>query len=178
MRRSKYPSLGILDALERWVSDGASMERDRAFEKVSKEWKGSKTLFSKRLYSLHESGLIDYSRVVNSVKISLTEEGSQRVKFMRLEKLTLVDKKRDGLWRVIIFDIPEVDRRARKILRSKLADFECFKLQQSVYVTPYICEKEIEQVADLLGIGQYLLIMRVKSLGGAESRIKGYFWDN
>ena len=31
-----------------------------------------------------------------------------------------IDKKRDGIWKIIIFDIPESKRQVRNVIRSKL----------------------------------------------------------
>lgn len=175
MRRSKYPNIGIMDAIERWLYGGIPKD---AFEyKVQKSGiVSSKTDLNKRLYALRKRGLIKYP---NKHKLKanpmITEKGYQYINFARLEELKIENKNQDGLWRVIIFDIPEEKRAAREMLRNKLAELECRQLQKSVYATRYACDKELEELAKLLDIQKYFCVILAKSLGSRERVISRYF---
>lgn len=172
-RRSKYPSIGLLDFLERKLYGGVPrFEYNQFYSKVSQSWPIDRDLFSRRLNSLKRSGLI---RDLAEGEIILTAKGLERINLLHLEKLTLRKKKRDGFWRLIIFDIPETQKQARKLLRDKLLEFECYQLQKSIYVTPFVCEKEIGEIAKILSVSDGVEVIVAKSLGSKEDKIRRYF---
>lgn len=45
----------------------------------------------------------------------------------------------DKKWRVICFDIPEKRKYVRHVLQQKLVEVGCYRLQDSVFVTPHKC---------------------------------------
>ncbi len=158
MRRSKYQNLGILDALERLMSGGKTA-REYLYEGVKSRNKDfSPRLFSRQLYSLKTQGFI---RQTATGSILLSEKGRQRILIESLDNIVLHNKKTDGYRRIIMFDIPERRRSARNILREKLREFECKQLQKSVYITPYICENEIREVARILKVGQQVHVFKI-----------------
>src|SRR3989344_1792453 len=171
MRYSKYPNYGILDAIERRLYGGLPKS---TFKKnlIRSKLFSNKTALSRKLYALKRRGFIKYS---NGVEAVITEKGYKYINFAKLEELKIENKKRDGRWRVIIFDIPEEKRAARDLLRSKLNEWECYQLQKSVYVTCYACEKDIEELVRLLAISKYVCVVVAESLGGREAAVKRYF---
>jgi len=146
--------------------------RDYLYKNIKKTWPLRRLVYSKKIYSLKQHGFIKY---LNDQEFVLTKKGLRKIDFLRFEKLALSDKKRDNLWRLIIFDIPEQRKAARWLFRNKLLEFECRQLQKSVYVTPYICEKEITKAAKMLGVGQYIHIILAKSLGSRANGLEGLF---
>jgi len=173
MRKSKYQSLGILDFIERKLYGGMpKYDYHRLYKDYNQVQPITRSAFSKKVYSLDRHGLIEYA---NDQEFILTDRGLRRINFIRLEKLKLENKKRDGLWRIIIFDVPEKNRSARELLRSKLLDFECYQLQKSVYATPYVCEKEVNEIARILNISRFIDIILAKSLGKKEDKTKRHF---
>lgn len=68
----------------------------------------------------------------------LTPKGILRVLFERCKFFSSKQKNTwDKKWRMLIFDIPEKQRRYRDFLRRHLASFGFFKLHKSVWVTPH-----------------------------------------
>lgn len=101
---------------------------------------------------LKRRGLIEIKREGHDVRIALTEEGKKRagkyqVDDLKIEKTGKWDKK----WRVIIFDIPQTSRLIRDIFRKKLKELGFYPIQQSVWIIPYPCQKEIALLRDFLG---------------------------
>ena len=169
-RFSKYPSLGILEALERWSFGGVpkkAFERDALKSKISPH----KKALSQKLYALRKCGLMKY----RGAKAVITEKGYEYINFARLDELKIENKKKDGFWRLIMFDIQEEKKAARELLRGKLNEFECDQLQKSVYVTCFVCEKEINELVKLLAIGQYVCVIKAKSLGNRQNTVARYF---
>ena len=84
------------------------------------------------LYRLKARGLVVPSRDHdNSVK--LTADGKRLVRRIGL-KLSPT-KKSDGVWHVVIFDIPERLRKKRDTLRYELRNLGFKKLQESVWIS-------------------------------------------
>jgi len=180
-RRSKYPSIGILEAIEKLAFGGYPhsptkknvvnkrglynyfSKNDPCFDPVK---------FSKRIYDIKRNGLIEYNPNQDFI---ITKRGREKINFKRIEGLSITNCKKDGWWRVIIFDIPEQRRGTRDILRSKLNEFNCYQVQKSVYVIPYSCEREIEELCSLLGINKYVVVVLAKSLGQRENKIRSFF---
>lgn len=158
MRHSKYPSLGILEAFENYVSGGITRERIAQKVKQQNARDFSPRLFSRQLFGFKTRGLISQK---NDGTFVLEDKGKEFLAIESLTKIVLQNKKRDGYRRLIIFDVPEQRRDARDMLRAKLKEFECQQLQKSVYITPYVCEDEIREVAKILSIGSYIHIMKV-----------------
>ena len=171
---SKYPSLGILDALY-GLSFGVNthgIPRERVYDRVKEKNKITRQIFSKVAYRLKKSGLIEYANDQNFV---LKNKGKEMIDFVKIDRIKLNEKRTDNLWRLIIFDIPETKRGARDILRAKLNEFECYLLQKSVYVTPYSCEQEISEIMSCLGLKNEVKVLLVQSLGSLENKVKLFF---
>jgi DNA-binding transcriptional regulator PaaX len=66
-----------------------------------------------------------------------TEEGQKQFKRFYPEK--------DGIWKIVIFDIPEKHKYVRVVLRAKLKALQFKKWQNSIWVSPFELDKEIEQ---------------------------------
>ena len=167
---SKYPSLGILEALERWSFGGVPR---KTFEQglIKSKTAPNKKALSQKLYALRKCGFMKYK----GAKAVITEKGYRYINFAKLDELKIENKKKDGFWRLIIFDIPEEKKAARELLRNKLNEFECYQLQKSVYATCFICEKEIAELVKLLAIGQHVCVVKAKSLGNREAAVARHF---
>lgn len=151
--------MGILDALENFVSGGITREK---LEFELKHRSGySPRRFSQQLYQFRKRNLI---RENGNGKLLLSTRGRTLQALKELTAITFKNKKTDGHARLIIFDIPEKLRSARNILRHKLKEFECKHLQRSVYITPYVCENELGEVCRILNIVRHVRILKVISL--------------
>jgi len=82
-------------------------------------------------------------------RIYLAEKGFlEFIKFKTLQK----QKKWDGRWRVVIFDVAEERRGSRDFLRKRLKWLGFKELQKSVWVFPYDIKEDIEE---LIKISKY-----------------------
>ena len=168
-----YPNYGILDELFRMLSymSPGQVIRGLLFENVSKKHGGSKTHFARKIYDLKKNGFI----VTNGHQINLTQKGRKRIDIGRIEQLRWETKKQDGFYRLIMFDIPEKRRGARDVLRNKLQEFDCHKIQKSVYATPYCCEDILNELVRLLRIERFVSIVKAVHLGHEDAKIRKYF---
>jgi hypothetical protein len=135
----------------------------------------SKEGFHMALRKLKRRELI---RFTDNDQFTLTEKGRGILLKFEIDDIKLPDfslQNWDGNWRVLIFDVPEISRAARDILRSKIQELGFYTLQKSVYVTPRPCEKEIIGLARMLKISGGVHVLEVKKLGRNETRIRRFF---
>lgn len=107
--------------------------------------------------------------------ITLTEAGKKKVLECRFEDLKIQPmEKWDKKWRMVIFDIPESQKRARNALRAKLREFQFHQLQKSVWVHPYKCTDEINFIIEFFNISPFVRIAEVSRFDG-DKEIKEKF---
>lgn len=108
-------------------------------------------------------------------RIELTPEGRAAAKRVSLEYLQL--KKPavwDGVWRLVIWDIPESRRGLRNGVRRILARLGFIRIQRSVWVSPLPCEEEISAVREELGLQQGILYIEARRIEG-ERLLRKHF---
>lgn len=164
----------ILLALSTGVALGLSRSPDRYFKILNSAVKKWKDFERKRLYravrEFYRDRLVDYREDdYGNVKIVLTKEGIEKALIFKLDEMEIKrPKKWDGLWRMVIFDIPEKNKKAREALRKKLQDFGFRELQKSVFVFPYECEDEINFITEVFQIRPHVRFVRAKDFTNEE----------
>ena len=125
----------------------------------------SKIQVSKALDKLQRSRMIILKEEKGKFLVELAEKGKRKVKEIVLDELkNKKPKDWDGLWRVIIFDIPEHNKIGREALRGRIKSLGFYQLQKSVWAFPYDCEREIELLVELFGIFSYVNFLEVKRI--------------
>ncbi len=125
--------------------------------------------------NLIKNGFLKVEVTVHGKVLQLTERGKKM-----LDRAILFSKQNnhpprwDKKWRVIIFDIPERKKFIREKLRSTLMSIGFIKLQNSVWIYPYPCEKLVSLLKADLRIGKDVLYMIVDQLEG-DKMICKYF---
>ena len=86
------------------------------------------------------------------IYISLTEKGKKRAGKYQLDDLKIKKQKEwDGLWRIVVFDIPDLTKIKREALRGKLKELGFQLFQRSVWIHPFDCKKEINLLKKFFG---------------------------
>jgi DNA-binding transcriptional regulator PaaX len=91
-----------------------------------------------------------------SVIVSLTEKGILRAINYKFRRLNDKKEKWDGKWRMVAFDIPNSHRKGRKALNYRLKMGGFYELQESVFLYPYECKKEIDAFVKLFKLEKYV----------------------
>ena len=112
------------------------------------------------------------SRVVRCIENSdgtlilvLTDEGKKIVLQYHPNKMKIKKPvKWDGLWRLVIFDIPESMKRERMALAGMLRRLDFYPLQRSVFIFPYECKNEIDFIVETFNLRQYVRFLIVKDI--------------
>ncbi|MBI2054475.1 MAG: hypothetical protein HYT39_00010 [Candidatus Sungbacteria bacterium] len=125
---------------------------------------------------LRRQKFLEHENSGNKTLLRLTATGEKRLRQYNLENLKLKNTPRwDGLWRVVMFDIPENKKQARDALSKKLNDMNFYKLQKSVFAHFLPCEDEIEFICEVFGLDGGVNCLEVRSLGTEENAAKKFF---
>lgn len=146
-----------------------------------KAWKNANRKDLGRIIKrLEKQEMISIKEEGNKISIEITEKGKRRLLEYDFENIKLKSKKRDGKWRIIIFDIPEDKKRNRDAFRRKLIQLDCIRLQDSVFVSAYPCKNEIDFLSNYLEISDFVTLLTVGKIERGEELIfKPYRdWDN
>jgi DNA-binding transcriptional regulator PaaX len=152
----------------------------KTFRKIRKEWESiNQRNFNRSVRRLAREKLIEEKILSDgSFKLILTKRGKRQAKIFKMLGGAINFKKPkywDGKWRLVIFDIPENDRIFRDILREHLYALNFFKLQQSVFVSPYPFEKLILELVSLYEAQSYVRVITATFIDNG-SRLKKHFF--
>ncbi|MEY4747536.1 MAG: hypothetical protein RLZZ416_585 [Candidatus Parcubacteria bacterium] len=102
--------------------------------------------------------------------LQLTEKGEKYLRTLQSRIFTRIKPLRwDHKWRILIFDIPEHNRKLRDHIRRTLSGNGFMQVQKSVWIYPYDCEDWVNLWKAELKIGKQLLYLIVDSLEGDSS---------
>ena len=111
----------------------------------------------KEIKKLYRSKLVDKKyNPDGSCVIFLTQKGKIKALNYKFSEMSIDSKVWDGKWRIVIFDIPEKNKRGRNSLRSKLQRLGFYEFQKSAFVLPYECRDEIEFLIEYFGLRKYV----------------------
>lgn len=119
-----------------------------------------KSALSQSLRRLRLKGLIDLEKTNRKKIFRLTNEG----KSAALMGKALSNNKWDGKWRIVIFDIPEKQRKIRDVLRSRLKVWEFKAIQKSVWANKKDITKPLKDFIKEAGIEKWVLVFETTSL--------------
>ena len=108
-------------------------------------------------------------------ELSLTVLGKRKVIAQAFGDLAIAPQDAwDGKWRMVIFDIPDRHKWAREGLREKLKRMGFYRLQESVFVFPYLCEEEMIFLTDLYGIDRYVRLIETDAISSERDLLEAF----
>ena len=90
------------------------------------------------------------------INVKLTEKGRLKALNCQLENISSKNQKWDGKWRMVAFDMPNKYKKGRDALRQKLNKIGFHSLQESIFITPYDCKKEILLLVEFFKLNKYV----------------------
>src|SRR3989344_577126 len=124
---------------------------------------------------LRKQKLINFQKSGHSHKIVLTE--GRREIFLRFNYENLnfkIPRIWDRNFRVIVFDIPENKKAARYSLRETMNELGCIRFNDSVWVYPYPCQKEIDFIANYWRVGKYVHLILARDITNRDLLEKAF----
>ena len=120
---------------------------------------------SSTLSRLKREGLIVRSGNIRKSLWSITEDGKHRI-----EEIILTEElpRSDGVTRVVIFDIPERERKKRDTIRAELITCDFRQLQKSVWIGERMLPESFIELLDDLELKNKVHVFSVKEHGTIE----------
>lgn len=110
---------------------------------------------------LYRQGIVEIREERGKSVVKITSKGKVEILKFDLEELKInVPKRWDGKWRLVIFDISNKYKKVRDVVRDKLKSFGFYKFQESVFIYPYPCEKEIQYLREVLQVPHSIKLIR------------------
>ena len=128
--------------------------------------------FRHTIRRLKRRGYLEVVKKHNQKFLKLTHSGELSI-LVQKAGVKKTDKW-DGKWRVIIYDIPEESKEKRKLLRYLLKKNHFYKLQASVYITPYPLNREALDYLKVSGLSIFIRIFRVDEMDDEEELVKHF----
>src|SRR5687768_183744 len=113
-----------------------------------------KNALAQALHRLRLKGYIDKEYYEGRLILKLTKKGLDQA----ILRKVLNSDKWDGKWRVVVFDIPEENRKIRNAFRSRLKLWKFESHQKSVWVSRKDILKEVKDLVKELGIKKWVTI--------------------
>lgn len=137
-----------------------------------KAWRNfNKADIGRIIKRLEKQQMISLRESKGQIQIEITEKGKRRLLEYDFENIQLRARKRDGKWRLIIFDIPEAQKSNRDVFRRKLLQLGFIRLQDSVFVSAFPCKNEIDFLCNFLEISDYVTLTTLDKIERGEQLI-------
>lgn len=168
----------ILTVLAAGLSIGLSRDPRRAFRVLRElpvelaDIRNANVVRS--IHSLKRGGYVKFRKQGDKVVPVLTKRGRIEVAGYELHKLKVKPSVWDGIWRLIVFDIPEDYRWYRDAFRQRLMNIGFREMQRSVFVFPYPCENVLQNTLDVLQLHEYVRYIEA-DLVERDEDLRSYF---
>src|SRR3989338_4924386 len=144
---------------------------------IPREWKEVNKIYLRQIVrEFYVDRLVSEQESADGTKtLTLTEKGKRRAISFNFGRMKLkVPDTWDGLWHIVIFDIPEKYKWARLSLRDKLLGLGFFQYQKSVYMYPHACRDEIDFIVEFFKVRRFVRYGVLKEITN-EAELLLYF---
>lgn len=136
-----------------------------------------KSAFRSALYKSLRVGEVEKVIEDDEPYFRITSQGKGRLVRM-FPIYRLAEKPWDGKWRVVIFDIPEVERTTRLGLRSELISLGFGQLQKSVYLSPLDVLADLKEYLQNLNLYGKAIVFEAREVFTKDQRVvTNYVWN-
>jgi len=128
-----------------------------------REWR----YLSRPLYRLQQQGHLKMDNSGGKVKLSLTPKGRSIAEWAKIATLKMPAPPRwDGIWRIVIFDVPNAKSYNRLVFSKKLKELGFRMIQRSVWAYAHECRKEINLLKKFYDIKNSVIYIEAKHIEG------------
>lgn len=107
------------------------------------------------LYRLKQRGMLEEKKIGDRVKRRLTERGKVEYLYQKIAKSEVLP---EGHACLVVFDIPESRRDVRQRLRKLLTKLDFYRIQQSVWASPFDAGDELSSFLKMRKERNWVLI--------------------
>ncbi len=121
--------------------------------------------YSNLLRELKRQNLVTVNSSRSVTSFSLTPAGAQRLQKIMINEIVIPKPEVwDQKWRLLSFDVPLSASSQRLQFTKHLKEFGFFPLQKSLWIYPYPCYSELEQLAGHYNLWRYCVYMEISRL--------------
>ncbi|OHA04868.1 MAG: hypothetical protein A2934_00825 [Candidatus Sungbacteria bacterium RIFCSPLOWO2_01_FULL_47_10] len=131
----------------------------------------SKPTFSAVLSRLHKEGFVLRHGARKKSRWAITKKGLKLLNIRKEEGRNIsnsITSHKDGVMRIVCFDIPEKERKKRRWIREELLSLEYQPLQKSVWVGFAPLPEDFFEDLDLLSLRDHIHLFSVGKKGTIE----------
>ncbi len=135
--------------------------------------------YSHLIWRTLKTGYIEKIVKDEKVYLRLTTEGKEKA-VRDFPLFTFQERKWDKKWRLVLFDISELNRKTRDMLRSKLKELGFSMFQQSVYISPHNFTKDLLEFINANKLSDFVYVFEVahKQMGiGDPKQLANKLWN-
>lgn len=129
---------------------------------IPQKWK--KSNFYSLIQTSLKTELIEKIEKDGEVFFQITNKGKNKIK-KRFPLLDFQKRKWDGKWRLVIFDIEEIERHLRDELRRKLKELGFGMVQKSVWLSPHDLLVDLRQFFEAKEIIKNIILIETREIG-------------
>ena len=101
---------------------------------------------------LQRRGCVEKKTTPEGIVVKITDKGRVQMLKYKLEQMGRPEGKWDGKWRMVFFDIAELERGKRDRLRIYLRQLGMEQMQESVWVSPYNVFDQVKYLREILDV--------------------------
>lgn len=136
---------------------------DPIYQKYCKTLSAKK--FARLLYHLKKSNLIKIQSLKGNKALILTKKGFDKaVRAQFALENDSMEKRKDGRWVMLIFDVPEKYKKSRELLRRILYQLKYKMFQQSAWISPYDVSDRTEELLQEYSLDEFVKIFLIEEI--------------
>lgn len=101
---------------------------------------------------LERQGFVEKESTKEGILIRIKDKGKTQILKYSLLDMRPSKNKWDGKWRLVFFDVAELDRKKRDQFRKYLKQLEMEQFQKSVFISPYDIFDQVKYLREVLNI--------------------------
>jgi len=135
-----------------------------------RKWKDfHRPLLVRNIKNLQRKGLVQMYETKEGTVVRITDKGKTETLKYDVDKIKIERPDYwDGKWRLIMFDIGNDKKDIRELFREKLKQLEFYPFQESVFIFPFPCLKEIKYLREVFEIPDEVKIVVADSVENDE----------
>jgi len=137
----------------------------------------NKTAYYQVVSRLSKQGLIVREQGVNTPLLKISKHGESFLD-IHLQPERCWNRKWNGIWYLLLYDVPEADRSYRNVLRQFLKKQRMGCFQKSVWITPHDIRPQYDDLDSAAAIGVFACLFEAKTvLGMPSEKVVEDSWD-
>lgn len=131
--------------------------------------------FNHLIWRTLKAGYIEKIEKEGKIYIRITSQGTRRTQ-RDFPLMHFQNKSWDGKWRIVMFDISEIQKLKRDYLRDKLKELGFGMLQESVFITPHDIIKDFSEYVESIDLMDSVDILEASYILGDPKEVAERVW--